>query len=768
VIPVREKEGFREVMKSASLPRPTITGRLWLGFGLLALVLVLTLLIYYWQTQRIDDDVVQAVTVQEPLERTVLQMQINVDSTTQAVAHYVSHREPADAKRVRTAEVGFAQLSVEFSGLAQTEPVNHLGREIARLYEEFQRSADETITLVDKRYAVVLLFRDNIEELGDLINGMLQVALEGTSTDATKKMKSTLGMQDSLDAVSIAVDAYMAEPDPGLRAQVVEAQEDFKQARTTYRETNLSVYEDSWLSHVDQEFTEIVGAGIEIIALTDNLDELLEQFDQSFGELSTYLTDEVQPLVHTQALAAAADVQSSVDSAGKWLILLAVIGLLIGGASVWVISRNIANPVRQLADGATMVGSGHLEHRFNIDAKGEFGQLALALNQMLDNLGRSRDALGESEELAWALLDATNDAVILTDLRGVILASNEIAASRFGRSLEQMTDESLYDLLPAGPAASMRAHMAEVIRSGKPVHYEDEREGKIIDQNIYPVLGSKREISRIAIFARDITVRKWVEDVTEQLGRRNELILKAAGDGIYGLDTNGKTTFVNPAAARMLGYDPEDLIGQYHHELVHHSRPDGKPYPNEECPVYTAFKDGAVHTNVDDEVFWRKDGTSFPVDYTSTPIIEDGKILGAVVTFQDITDRKRLEKVLRQSEERYRSVFESATSLIISLDEEGVIVDGNPRIQHTLGYAPNEIIGRNLLDIVHPDDYAVVRESLEVALTKGFKYNNQFRIARKDGTFIGANMNAAAVRDANGDYVRTVCMIDEVAQRLPR
>ena len=92
----------------------------------------------------------------------------------------------------------------------------------------------------------------------------------------------------------------------------------------------------------------------------------------------------------------------------------------------------------------------------------------------------------------------------------------------------------------------------------------------------------------------------------------------------------------------MLDYEPEELIGQLHHELVHHSRPDGKPYPNQECPVYAAFKDGAVHTNVDDEVFWRKDGTSFPVEYTSTPIIEDGKILGAVVTFQDITDRSRM------------------------------------------------------------------------------------------------------------------------------
>jgi len=154
------------------------------------------------------------------------------------------------------------------------------------------------------------------------------------------------------------------------------------------------------------------------------------------------------------------------------------------------------------------------------------------------------------------------------------------------------------------------------------------------------------------------------------------------------------------------------------------------------------------------------------VEYTSTPIIEDGKILGAVVTFQDITDRKRLEKVLRQNEERYRSIFESTTSLIISVDEENIIVDCNARMQHTLGYSPNEIIGQDLLDIVHPDERSKVRECLEEALTKGFKYDNEFKVAHKDGTFIDVGMNAAVVRDADGAYVRTICMIDEVTQRL--
>jgi PAS domain S-box-containing protein len=130
-----------------------------------------------------------------------------------------------------------------------------------------------------------------------------------------------------------------------------------------------------------------------------------------------------------------------------------------------------------------------------------------------------------------------------------------------------------------------------------------------------------------------------------RLTRHETLILESAGEGICGLDRYGKATLVNPAAARMTGYAVEELIGRPLHDILHHSKPDGTPYPREACPSYAALTDGAVH-HTPDEVFWRKDGTSFPVDYISTPIQEGGEIVGAVVTFNDITERKRAEKLL--------------------------------------------------------------------------------------------------------------------------
>lgn len=155
----------------------------------------------------------------------------------------------------------------------------------------------------------------------------------------------------------------------------------------------------------------------------------------------------------------------------------------------------------------------------------------------------------------------------------------------------------------------------------------------------------------------------------EQLNRRNELILSAAGEGVYGLDLQGNTTFVNPAAARMIGWKIEELLGKHQHTLLHHSKPDGTPYPELECPIYAATQDGEVH-HVDREVFWRKDGTSFPVEYTSSPIQKQGRSIGAVVVFQDITERKKAEKALRSAKELAEVANQAKSDFLATMSHE--------------------------------------------------------------------------------------------------
>ena len=132
-----------------------------------------------------------------------------------------------------------------------------------------------------------------------------------------------------------------------------------------------------------------------------------------------------------------------------------------------------------------------------------------------------------------------------------------------------------------------------------------------------------------------------------------DAILESAGEGIYGLDLEGTTTFANPAAIRMTGWSLDELLGKLQHSQIHHSKADGTPYPREACPIYAALRDGEIHQK-EDEVFWRKNGTSFPVAYTSNPLLKEGKLAGAVVIFRDITERKNRERW----DQNYRKVLE--------------------------------------------------------------------------------------------------------------
>lgn len=141
------------------------------------------------------------------------------------------------------------------------------------------------------------------------------------------------------------------------------------------------------------------------------------------------------------------------------------------------------------------------------------------------------------------------------------------------------------------------------------------------------------------------------------LRQHNELILNAAGEGIYGVDTQGRAIFVNPAAAQMTGHRVGELLGQSMHDVVHHSHADGRHYPRESCPIYAAFKDGLVR-HVGEDVFWHRNGSSFRVEYTSTPITSGGELLGAVVVFRDITRRCETEERLRRALAEVRSLKE--------------------------------------------------------------------------------------------------------------
>ena len=128
------------------------------------------------------------------------------------------------------------------------------------------------------------------------------------------------------------------------------------------------------------------------------------------------------------------------------------------------------------------------------------------------------------------------------------------------------------------------------------------------------------------------------------------LLLESTGEGIFGIDLAGHCMFINRAGARMLGFEPAEVLGQNMHELTHHSHADGSHYPDTDCPIFNAFRKG-LPCRLDTEVFWRHDRSAFPVEYSSYPIMDGTQVRGAVITFVDITERKRAKDALQKSKD---------------------------------------------------------------------------------------------------------------------
>lgn len=179
-------------------------------------------------------------------------------------------------------------------------------------------------------------------------------------------------------------------------------------------------------------------------------------------------------------------------------------------------------------------------------------------------------------------------------------------------------------------------------------------------------------------------------------------LLAATGQGLYGTDLGGNCTFANPACVRILGFDTAgELIGKNMHDLIHHTRPNGSPYQVEECRIYQAFRQSeGVH--LDDEIVWRADGTSIPVEYWSYPIFVSGSVSGCVVAFADITERKLAEDELRRNEELVLALLRATGQGVYGADLEGNCTFANPACVRMLGYeTDNDLLGKNMHQLIH-------------------------------------------------------------------
>lgn len=251
--------------------------------------------------------------------------------------------------------------------------------------------------------------------------------------------------------------------------------------------------------------------------------------------------------------------------------------------------------------------------------------------------------LRRSEELFRDLFETSQALIFTHDLEGTILTINPAAAASLGYSTEEMIGRNLRDFVI--PTERHRfGNYLETVKGELRLYTKNGatrfwlyHNTRLEEEGAPPV---------VRAHALDVTEGKQTERELSRLSHQNQLILNAAGEGIYGINLAGECTFVNPAAAILTGYETEDLLGTELpvHDILQGKRENGEAYPFEDSPAYATLHDGQVR-RVTDEVMFRKGGSSFPIDYVCTPIVEDDRIVGAVVTFQDVTDRKAVERM---------------------------------------------------------------------------------------------------------------------------
>jgi PAS domain S-box-containing protein len=380
----------------------------------------------------------------------------------------------------------------------------------------------------------------------------------------------------------------------------------------------------------------------------------------------------------------------------------------------------------------------------------------------------------QANQQLLGLLEATGDLVAIVDpLTRAVRYMNRAARRLTGLDPDRTGEPVLLaELYPPQAFAEVENQaLPSALRDGA-WHGETEvatRTGTHIHalQEILVHRAADGAVDHLSIIARDITERERAEEVLTRLNRHNELILNSVAEGILGLDLQGNHTFVNPAAARMLGYTVEELIGRPSHSLWHHTRADGSPYPKEACNIYATFQDGKVHHS-SDGVFWRKDGTRFFVEYDSTPIHEAGRLVGAVVTFMDITEHKRAEDNLRHVREQLDLAVQGSNDGIWDWNLRTQDLYLSPRWKDQLGYADDELpnVFSTFEELINPEDKPEVLKFVGRYLKGEVQnYAMEFRMRHKDGGFRWILARGAALRDSDGVPYRMAGSHSDITER---
>ncbi len=376
----------------------------------------------------------------------------------------------------------------------------------------------------------------------------------------------------------------------------------------------------------------------------------------------------------------------------------------------WLLQTTVLSRISMLKDAAVRMANGDYSKHAKLPGNDEVTQVSLAFDDMAQKIEQRERALGVQKSLYLALSKTSRSITRLDSQYELFADACRIAVDYggMGQACVGLLDEKGQNLVvvestgkdlaglsfPVGknsqednsPVITAIQEDHPVITNDARSEYQSKQWQSILKKSamcsaaIFPLRREGKPVGVFCVFAENkgffvddviglldemasevsFAIQTYklthehrqthqrLHDSTIEMQRLNNqmhLLLESTGEGIFGVDTEGRCTFINQSALQMIGFSREEIIGKCTHTLTHHTQIDGKPYPNESCPIYEAFRSGTP-CRVQKEAFWRKDGTSFPVEYSAYPIVEEGNVLGAVTVFRDVTDSRAMEKRL--------------------------------------------------------------------------------------------------------------------------
>ena len=404
-----------------------------------------------------------------------------------------------------------------------------------------------------------------------------------------------------------------------------------------------------------------------------------------------------------------------------YLSVLEALGIL-AMCIVWMSAhRFLIRPIRQLVETTRLFGKGEMQTRTDLPhSSNEIGQLAKSFDDMASLIEtrdierkRADEALRKSEEMFRLLVENAPDA-ILAQTQGTLVYVNPAALKLFGAiSTDQLVGKFYLERIHPDSHEQVKKRIRELNLEKKPVPNAELKyvriDGSTVDVETSAVPINYNGLDGSLVFVRDISERKWAEKEREHLNRLNQLVLDAVNEGIIGLDAEGRCVFANPSATAILGYKLEEMLGSDIHGLIHHSKADGSVYPRHECLTLISLKNGSPQ-GMKGDYFWKKNREKVPVVFSCTPIIEGGSVIGGVITFLDITKRKRDEEI--------KSMLEAKLMQAQKLEAIGTLAGG---IAHDFNNILSPIIGFTEMVLNDTERSSPVRNSLEQVLKAGLR-----------------------------------------------